>query len=200
VPMFETMVEFNLIEHFGGRAFDPPLGEPGYFRVFARERRPFRTKDGLICVAVTTDQQWARLFTSIGRPDLAEDERFSTMRRRTFHFAEAYELLAIEIAKESTAHWKAAFEAADLPHGPANRLEDLFDDEHLNAAGFFRRYEHPSEGRLVTTSPAVRYSDTPARLDRPPPRLGEHTKAVLDELGSAEPTPAGEATRRHGQG
>jgi crotonobetainyl-CoA:carnitine CoA-transferase CaiB-like acyl-CoA transferase len=187
VPMFETMVAFNFIEHLWGHVFDPPVDGTGYSRLFARERRPFRTQDGHICVAATTDQQWARLFKAVGRADLADDERFASMARRTSHFPEAFEYLATELAKESTAYWSAIFEAADLPYGPANSLEGLLSDEYLNRAGFFRRYEHPSEGSLVSIDPTTQFSETPAGFTRPPPGLGEHTNMVLSELRPPSP-------------
>jgi crotonobetainyl-CoA:carnitine CoA-transferase CaiB-like acyl-CoA transferase len=188
VPMFEAMVDFNLLEHFWGRAFDPPLGEPGYTRIFTPERRPFRTRDGHVCVTATTDPQWARLFEAIGRPELARDPRFEKMAQRTFHFAAAFEILAEALLAKTTAEWLAIFRQADLPSGAANTLDDLFDSEYLGEVGQFHRYEHPSEGRLVTGNPPVRYSRTPSGFRRPPPTLGEHTREVLGEAGIAEET------------
>ena len=186
VPMFEAMVEFNLLEHFWGRAFDPPLGEPGYARIFTPERRPFQTRDGFICVTATTDQQWERLFTAIGRPDLAADPRFAKMAQRTFHFDQAYVYLSEAMLGRTTADWIAIFNDVDLPNGPANTLDDLFDSPYLNQTGFFKHYDHPSEGRLVTTNPTVSYSRTPSGFHRPPPRLGEHTREVMEQAGFAE--------------
>jgi crotonobetainyl-CoA:carnitine CoA-transferase CaiB-like acyl-CoA transferase len=188
VPMFEAMVDFNLLEHFWGRAFDPPLGEPGYTRIFTPERRPFRTRDGHVCVTATTDPQWARLFEAIGRPELARDPRFEKMAQRTFHFAAAFEILAEALLAKTTAEWLAIFRQADLPSGAANTLEDLFDSDYLGEVGQFHRYEHPSEGRLVTGNPPVRYSRTPSGFRRPPPTLGEHTREVLGEAGFPEET------------
>jgi crotonobetainyl-CoA:carnitine CoA-transferase CaiB-like acyl-CoA transferase len=183
VPMFEAMVEFNLLEHFWGRAFEPPLGTPGYARIFTPERRPFQTKDGFICVTATTDRQWERLFTAIGRPELAQDPRFAKMAQRTFHFDKAYVYLNEAMLTRTTAQWIAIFNAVDLPNGPANSLDDLFDSSYLEEGGFFHHYDHPSEGKLVTANPAVTYSRTPAGLHRPPPRLGEHTREVMEQAG-----------------
>jgi crotonobetainyl-CoA:carnitine CoA-transferase CaiB-like acyl-CoA transferase len=183
VPMFETLVEFNLLEHFWGRAFVPPLGEPGYPRILTPERRPFRTKDGFICVAATTDQQWERLFGVVGRPDLAADPRFAKMAQRTFHFEAAFHYLNEAMLARTTAEWIAAFKAVDLPNGLVNELDDLFDSEYLRETGFFNEYDHPSEGRLVATNPAVSFSRTPSGMRRPPPRLGEHTREVMEKAG-----------------
>jgi crotonobetainyl-CoA:carnitine CoA-transferase CaiB-like acyl-CoA transferase len=186
VPMFEAMVEFNLLEHFWGRAFDPPLGEPGYARIFTPERRPFQTKDGFVCVTATTDQQWARLFGAIDRPDLAIDPRFAKMAQRTFHFDKAYVYLNEAMLRRTTSEWVEIFDRLDLPNGPANSLDDLFDSPYLHETGFFKHYDHPSEGRLVTTNPSVNYSRTPSGFQRPPPRLGEHTREVMEQAGFPE--------------
>ncbi|MGE0799423.1 MAG: CaiB/BaiF CoA transferase family protein [Lautropia sp.] len=190
VPMFETMVDFNLIEHLWGHAFVPPLGAAGYPRILLLERRPFQTTDGHVCVTATTDAQWARLFHAIDRPDLAADPRFARMAQRTFHFDEVFRCLAEAMRKRSTAEWLAIFEASDLPSGPANRLEDLFESAYLRETGFFQTYSHPSEGELMTTKPPVAFSRTPALLRRPPPRLGEHSDEVLGRAGPAQGRPA----------
>jgi crotonobetainyl-CoA:carnitine CoA-transferase CaiB-like acyl-CoA transferase len=186
VPMFEAMVEFNLLEHFWGRAFDPPMGPPGYARIFTPQRRPFQTQDGFVCVTATTDKQWDRLFDAIGRPDLAVDPRFAKMAQRTFNFDQAYAYLSEAMLTRTTAQWVETFEQSDLPNGPANTLDDLFESPYLNNSGFFKHYDHPSEGRLVTTNPSVNYSRTPAAFQRPPPRLGEHTREIMEQAGFAE--------------
>ncbi|HET9316163.1 MAG TPA: CoA transferase, partial [Vicinamibacteria bacterium] len=69
---------------------------------------------------------------------------------------------------------------------PLRSLEDLLEDEHLLATGFWSSADHPTEGRLRLPAPASRFSATPAEVRRLPPRLGEHTREVLAEAGFTE--------------
>ena len=66
---------------------------------------------------------------------------------------------------------------------PMNTPEDLFEDEHLKAVGFFETIEHPSEGTLRNIGVPVRFSKTPGGYRRPAPRIGEHSAEILTELG-----------------
>lgn len=186
VPMFESLLQTVLGEHLGGHTFEPPLGEPGYSRMLARGRRPYRTQDGYLCVLVYNDKQWRAFFDLIGRPELLADPRFATQEARSRHYDVAYDLVSGEIAKRSTAEWLAALEAADIPVQRMNSLEDVFADPHLAAIGYFRRVEHPSEGTLTSMAVPSEWSESPPEYRRHAPRLGEHTREVLREAGYAE--------------
>ncbi|WBV42551.1 CaiB/BaiF CoA-transferase family protein [Pseudoroseomonas cervicalis] len=170
VPMFETLVSFTLIEHMGGRSFDPPRGPMGYGRVLSPHRRPYRTADGFLALLPYTDGQWARFFALSGHEALARDPRYAGAKDRAHHFDDLYADLARIVGGRSTQEWLDLLKGADIPHSRVNSLEDLFDDPHLKETGFFRAVEHPTEGGLVTTAPPVRFSRTPATLRRLPPR------------------------------
>ncbi len=73
VPMFESMVAFNMVEHLYGQHFEPPRGTAGYPRVLAPLRRPYQTADGYVCMMPYTDAHWRDFFRSAGRDDLAAD-------------------------------------------------------------------------------------------------------------------------------
>jgi crotonobetainyl-CoA:carnitine CoA-transferase CaiB-like acyl-CoA transferase len=183
VSMFEAMTGFTLIEHLGGQAFSPPSGQAGYARVLAPSRRPWRTRDGHLCLMPYTDAHWARFFGEVGRPELASDPRFADMRARTENIEVLYALAAGFVAERTTAQWTEALTRLDIPHGPVNTLEGLFSDPHLQATGFF--HELPAgDGRSM-----MRLAGNGIRLDgrtaamRAPPRLGEHTRELLREAG-----------------
>ncbi len=177
VPMFETMADFVLSDHIGGRAFAPPIGETGYARLLSRIRGPYATSDGYVAVVVYTDAHWRKFSAMIGRPSLIdEDERLRDMQTRTTHAEVAGQVLADELARKSTEEWLAAFHSQDIPACRVNSVEDLFDNPHLRAVGFFREMEHPTEGALTVARPALNFSRTPLEIRYLAPRLGEHNE------------------------
>ena len=188
VPMLESMVAFNLVEHFYGQHFEPPLAGPGYPRLLNPWRKPYRTTDGHVCAMPYTDAHWCRFFIEAGAPELALDDRFTNISARTRNIEKLYELAAQFIAGRSTATWLEIFNRLEIPASRMNRLEDLPQDEHLSATGFFETLQDPMMGTL-------KFPGVPVKFDhvRPPvrmaPRLGEHTDQLLAELGMKPLTP-----------
>jgi crotonobetainyl-CoA:carnitine CoA-transferase CaiB-like acyl-CoA transferase len=182
VPMFEAMAAFNLVEHFYGHHLVPPRGDCGYPRVLAAHRRPYRTSDGYVCMLPYTDQHWQRFFLAAGLPEAAADPRFADIAQRTQHIEALYALAAQAIATHSTAHWLATCERLEIPAARMNELEDLERDPHLQAIGFFRELDDPALGRLKFPASPVRIDGRALPVGLPP-RLGEHTRQVLEESG-----------------
>jgi crotonobetainyl-CoA:carnitine CoA-transferase CaiB-like acyl-CoA transferase len=183
IPMFETMVSFVMVEHLHGRTFVPEEGALGYARVLAPWRRPYRTADGYVCMLAYTDGQWRRFWGALGRPEMMQDPRFADMAARSRHIDEVYRLAGEQLGSRTTAEWIALFDQLEIPAGPVNSLEQVMDDPHLDAIGFFRRMQHPTEGEVVIPDVPVRFAETPAAIGRLPPRLGEHGREILQEIG-----------------
>ena len=183
VPMFETMVHFNLLEHQYGQIFDPPLGDFGHARVRAPDRRPLGVADGHVCVMPYTDAHWRGFFDAVGRPELAADPRVADGASRAAHVDDLYALIADLVRDMPRDTLLDALVAADVPCAPVNMLPDLFEDPHLVSVDYFQPVDHPTEGRLRVASNPMGFSETPAAIRRPAPRLGEHSVEVLREAG-----------------
>ncbi|MDP3767442.1 MAG: CoA transferase, partial [Dehalococcoidia bacterium] len=156
----------------------PGRGRNNYYRIY-------ETKDGLIAVACLNNPQRRRLRDALGVDDPTVDgmtyDWFSEEVRR----AHAQSLEACERAFRSntTAEWIARLDAADVPCGPVNFPEEMYENAHVEANDLMLSLEHPVLGALRMPACPVRMSDTPASTDVPPPALGAHGREVLGELG-----------------
>ena len=184
VTMFETMARMVLSDHLGGDTFLPRHGEPIYPRLVARDRRPYRTRDGWICVVVYNDKQWRAFFRAIGREaEFAANPAFANITQRTQHIAALYELVASSLLERTTDEWLEVLDHADIPAMPMLAVDELLDDPQLAAGELFRETDHPSEGRIRMVGDGTDWSATPPALRRPAPRLGEHSAEILGSLG-----------------
>ncbi|HYC38716.1 MAG TPA: CoA transferase [Usitatibacter sp.] len=186
VPMFERMVEFVLSDHLYGLTFDPPIGGSGYPRQLAPDRKPYRTKDGYVCAMPYLDKHWQAFFDMAGLHELKADARFASLEARTQNIRVLYEILANALVERTTAEWMELFERGDIPSMPMHTPESLLTDPHLEATGFFRMVEHPTEGRIRTMAIPVKFSATPPEVARQAPRLGEHGRELMREAGYSD--------------
>jgi len=183
VPMFEHLLQIVLGEHLGGYTFEPQVGEPGYARMLAPDRRPYQSKDGYVCALIYNDKQWKAFFQVIGRPEMFSTKEYATLEARSRNYAGAYAFVADEMKQRTTAEWLEALEGADIPVQRMNSLADIVADPHLAATGFFRTVEHPSEGAIRSMAVPSEWSESAPEYRRHAPRLGEHTREVLREAG-----------------
>jgi len=186
VPMFEHLLQIVLGDHLGGYTFEPPHGPPGYIRILSPDRRPFQTKDGYVCALIYNDKQWKGFLQAIGKPEIFAQPEFATHEARSQNYDQAYAMVAEELKHRTTAEWVEAFERADIPVQRMNSLDDILDDPHLAAIGYFSLREHPSEGRIRTLAVPSEWSESQPEYRRHAPRLGEHTREVLRECGYAD--------------
>ncbi len=114
--------------------------------------------------------------------ELADDERYSTIRSRTEHIDELYAMVEDHLAERPTEEWLELFEAHHIPATRVNTIEDLFADEHLHAVGVWNDLIHPTAGPLTQVALPWSFSRTAAPPVRPAPSLGEHTSEVVAEF------------------
>jgi crotonobetainyl-CoA:carnitine CoA-transferase CaiB-like acyl-CoA transferase len=182
VAMFETMASFMLVEHANGAMFDPPLGPAVYPRTVAPNRRPYRTKDGYIAALIYNDRHWSAFVKAV-QPPWASD-LYATLERRARQIDTVYALLAETLKQRTTDEWLALFRELQIPAAPLRTPDALFDDPHLNAAGFFETLD-TANGAVRFPGVPTWFSRSPGRVAGPAPQLGADTAEVLEELARA---------------
>ncbi len=186
IPMFEQMVSFVLGEHLFGHNFVPPMGSLGYTRVLASWRRPYKTRDGYLCMMAYTQEHWRKFWPMVGKPEMHSDPRFDGIASRARNIVALYELAGACIADKTTDEWLLLLRRLEIPAARMSSLDDVMTDPQLKASGFFKRATHPTEGEILYTDLPVRFSDGPTSSTRLQPRLGEHSFEVLREAGLSD--------------
>jgi len=147
----------------------------------------FQTSDGWIIVAVGNDGQFRKFVEAGGRPELADDERFATNPSRVRHRDTLVPILAEMVKTRGKADWIGALEAAGVPCGPINELDEVFDNEQVVARGMQVSLPHPCGADVKLVRNPIRMSATPPDARTAPPLLGAQTEDVLrDMLGYDE--------------
>ncbi len=126
---------------------------------------------------------WEGLVRATGRPDLLDDARFATRRGRSEHHYEILNILQEEFHKKPREHWLRALEANGVPNAAINTIEETFRDPQIKHLGFPKQMHHPKMGPTNLIGSPVNLSDTPVRLLRAAPLLGEHTEEILKRFG-----------------
>jgi crotonobetainyl-CoA:carnitine CoA-transferase CaiB-like acyl-CoA transferase len=143
----------------------------------------FPVADGHVIVAVGNDGQFARFVSMLGKPELAQDERFRTNAGRVGHRAELVPLLTELTLTFTREDLLAALEGQGVPAGPINTVADVFADPQVIARGM--KIDLPSQAAKGGAIPSVRspivMDGQPMAAGRPSPRLGEHTDEVLSD-------------------
>jgi crotonobetainyl-CoA:carnitine CoA-transferase CaiB-like acyl-CoA transferase len=140
----------------------------------------FDASDRPIAVAVGNDAQFGRLCAAIGRPELADDERYATNPARVANREELVEVLQGEFSKRTADEWVEEIREAGVPVGPVNALADVFSDEHVLSSGILQTVEHPAAGVLEMLASPVLVDGEQPKIRRPPPTLGQHTEELED--------------------
>jgi crotonobetainyl-CoA:carnitine CoA-transferase CaiB-like acyl-CoA transferase len=141
----------------------------------------FASLDGHLAIAVATEAQWQRFCQVLGEPALAADDRFARNPARVANRGELMAILEARLAARSTASWVDALRAADVPCGPVNSIAAILADPQVAASGLIRTIDRP-EGPIDVIGSPLRFASGPLPATSPP-RLGEHTDAVLAAAG-----------------
>ena len=140
----------------------------------------FDASDRPLVVAVGNNSQFAELCKAVGRPELAEDERFATNPDRVANREALISELQEEFGKRPADEWAEEIRAAGVPSGPVNTLADVFADDHVRGSGMLQDIVHASAGPLKMLASPILIDTERLPIRRPPPTLGQHTDETLD--------------------
>ncbi|WP_395701547.1 CaiB/BaiF CoA transferase family protein [Aquabacterium sp.] len=159
-----------------------PLGNDN---VTASPSGTFRTADGLLNIAANKQEQFEALCAVLGHPEWRQDPRFAERQGRLQHRAELKVLIEAAMAGRGTDHWWQALNAAGVPAGPVLTVPQALAHPQIAGRGMVATFENaPGVGRdirIVRTG--FKLNGEAPSVDAPPPRLGEHSAAILAELG-----------------
>jgi len=155
----------------------------------------FAASDGDFVVAEVKDS-WRGICRAVGRPDLADDERFHSVGRRLKHRRALLDILEAAFRELPVAQCVQRLRAEGVLAAPVRSYQDIARDDDTRVDGYIRSVEHPGKGRIDTPGPFLHFSETPPSIRRAAPALGEHTTQILAECGYE----AGEIERLRGAG
>lgn len=157
-----------------------PLGNENFT---AAPSSMFRTQDGFINIAANQQQQWEDLAEALGVPELKTDPRFQERDTRKANRYVLGPLLEVRLMQATTAHWVQVLNARGIPAGNVLSLQAALDSDQARHRGVLENVEAPELGTIKLFNLTAKFSETPAAIESPPPRLSEHTADILDELG-----------------
>jgi len=204
---YATMVALRVAEAGGpGQVIDLPLLDPiasilgpdaAIFRVSGEKpqrtgsrssttspRNVWATSDGrFVAISASMQTMAERLFRAIGRPDMVDDPRFRTNSDRVRNADACEAPVAAFIGARTLAENLRVFEAAEVTAAPVYEIDQFLDDPHVQARGIVVEAPDADAGSMLMHNVIPRLSETPGRLRRPAPAIGEHTREVLEAIG-----------------
>ncbi|HEX3783472.1 MAG TPA: CoA transferase [Pseudonocardiaceae bacterium] len=184
IPMTDTLIAFNLVEHLSGHVFQPPQGHTGFPLSMLRGHRAVPTKDGLACVIPYNPQNFRDFFAAAGRADLVEDPRVNGAAIATEDQAALSQLIEECSPALTTEEWSEVCAKHSIPMAPVLELDKAGEDAYIADGHLLDVVEHPSEGAIRSIGIPVRFSATPGSIRRLAPLPGADTEEVLAELAA----------------
>jgi formyl-CoA transferase len=151
----------------------------------------FETSDGYMNIAASGDVMFARLCKAIGAEEVLADPRFKDGLSRRKHRMEIHDAINAYTKTRTTNDWVEHLNAAGVPSGPVYTLDQTFNDPQVKHLGMAAPVDHPTRGRIDLVGQPVRFHRTPWQLRTASPEMGEHTDAILADLGYSESDIAG---------
>mgnify|MGYP006272597593 CR=1 FL=1 len=183
VSLFEAAVALEPWEtsgYFANGEVPKPLGSA--HRTSA-PYQAFRTSDGFVTIGATSVNNWRACCKVLGIEHLENDPRFATNAVRKPNQEELAGIIEAITKTNTSDYWYRKFEEGGVPCGVLNRIDQVAADPHLQERGFLVDLAHTTNGKVRATGSPMHFSQTPVRLERAGPLLGEHTAAILAAVG-----------------
>ncbi|MDA8081254.1 MAG: CoA transferase [Actinomycetota bacterium] len=180
--LLDSMLMFQTVPISMFQASGKSPGRQGSAAPYAAPNEAFPTKDGHIMVAAYWPDRWRKFTEVIGRPELADDGRFSDLDLRVANRKELYRELSFTFQQASTQEWIKRLEGADVVCAKIYDYEALASEDHLNTEDRFPSLHHPTLGKMPGVGMPAKLSSTPARPQRAAPLPGENTIEILTEV------------------
>lgn len=143
---------------------------------------PFETSDGEIMIAAGNDNLFRKLCIVMKKEELADDERFKTNPLRNENYGILRPLIAEEIKKKTTKEWQKLLDEAGVPNGPINNIEMVVKDPQIQEREMIIEIEHPKAGKTKIPGIPIKLSETPGKVEKAAPILGENTREILKDF------------------
>lgn len=183
-----AMMDFQAARYLVEGKVPPQAGND---HPYATPMGVYATRDGHINIGVGAEGHWRSFCGAIGRPDLAEDERYNSLEKRFSARPELRVLIEDVLTTQDSADWLAAFEQAAVPAGPIYAVDAMFEDPQVRHLQIAQPVRHPKLGDFRVVGEPVGLSRTPASVATPTPDAGDHNAEILAELGYDEAAIAG---------
>jgi len=161
-------------------------GPLGSSHVLAAPYQAFRTADGYVNIGGANQSNWERICDVLGHAEWKTDPRFATNDGRMANLTALVDEMESVLSTRPSREWIAAFDAAGVPAGPVHSIGEALEHPQVAAREMVVELEHPRAGRTRALGFPIALSETPARVTRPAPTLGQHTREVLADAGYSD--------------
>jgi crotonobetainyl-CoA:carnitine CoA-transferase CaiB-like acyl-CoA transferase len=161
-------------------------GPTGSAHLLTAPYQAFQASDGWINIGGANQANWERIADVLGHPEWREDPRFVDNAARMRNLAILTDAMAEVLKTRTRDEWTAVFDAAGVPVGPVHTIGEALSHPQVQARGMVVEVEHPQAGTTRALGCPVHFSETPTRVDRHAPMLGEHSRELLREYGFSD--------------
>ncbi|MDT7950044.1 MAG: CoA transferase [Acetobacteraceae bacterium] len=175
-----SMLSYHLCRFFSTGKVPQPSGSGSSTQV---PYQAFKAADDWIVIAAFNQRMWGGFCGAVGCPEWERDPRFTDADARARHRDELLDLIGETLSRQPARHWVARLDAAGVPCTRVNRIDQMVEEDQVVAREMIREIDVPDLGRIKVAGLPIKLSDTPGRIERHPPHLGEHTEELLRSLG-----------------